>query len=856
MAEYDIIENFVSQKAKKEIEDFKKSVKEISEAIKNINSAGITYTSGTNKKSTSGKSQSSLDPGYSQALKEFDAATIKLAASQEQLAQKTAKVRVEFANSSNLQKQHAIATSENSNALQKLTAQMKILENEMLAKFNPALSEQSVEFRKLNAEHKKLQAEYQRTARATGVMGRSMNSTYGSTFQLTQVMRELPNFAIDARIGFMSLSNNLPMLADSFKQLKQQIIDTEGAAGATRKTWAAFGKSLLSLNTIMIVASTLLVLFGDDLIELVFKTSSAKKAHDEFIDSLKKGTTPMNDVLKNITELKSLMNNIDEKYITSKEVIEKYNSTLGDTLGKEETIAGIRQTLIDKGDAYIDILIRIAQANALQAIAITNVSKAESLKRDKDVAWYENIWNFTKKFAGGGTIVEALFSGTDAAVLKNRNDEAEKLLKESKDIFSDYYKQMSKIFDDAKSKGIDLLNGSKQNTDNTKREDNRKVPYLFPDSMVGKIKEINKPDTFKNLIIAYDALGAAINKNLQYAIDMYDKGEFSFEEFAKAVNGQLKIATENGATITYEMADKLSEYMKKVTIDIVNDESDKLQKRLDLYKNFYDILQTMVDSFYESYYKKLDKQQKKNDIKQEEELRQVEDKENAKIISKEAAEEEKARINDYYQSKEDDLNRKKEETEKQQFLISQAFALANIWIKYAMTITSYNAAIAEIAALTAGTGVPSALALFAPLRADALSQAILSSALVAAQTIPAFEHGGDVENDGIILAGEKRHELAVLPDGRMFITADKPTLYDVPKDTHIFPDVNKIDISSLLSLKAFKNNQHGNDKTEFLLRNIDKSIKQQKSARFYGMPLIKQLENKNNFGNRKRSIMN
>jgi hypothetical protein len=182
----------------------------------------------------------------------------------------------------------ATIASDNATALQKLFAAMKLLEIEMQSKFNPALKEQSKEFQNLSLQHKTLQDQYGRTARATGVMGKSMNSMYGQTFQLTQVMRELPNFAIDARIGFMALSNNLPMLADSFKQLKQQIIDTEGAAGAGRKTWAAFGKSLLSLNTIMIVVSTALVLFGDDLIELVSSLGSAAKATDFFSESLSK----------------------------------------------------------------------------------------------------------------------------------------------------------------------------------------------------------------------------------------------------------------------------------------------------------------------------------------------------------------------------------------------------------------------------------------------------------------------------------------------------------------------------------------------------------------------------------------
>ena len=46
-------------------------------------------------------------------------------------------------------------------------------------------------------------------------------SGYPAIFSFSQVLREMPNFAISSRIGFMSLSNNIPMLADDFSRLKK-----------------------------------------------------------------------------------------------------------------------------------------------------------------------------------------------------------------------------------------------------------------------------------------------------------------------------------------------------------------------------------------------------------------------------------------------------------------------------------------------------------------------------------------------------------------------------------------------------------------------------------------------------------
>ena len=185
----------------------------------------------------------------------------------------------------------AIAASQYTTQLQKLDAQIRLLAIDMDTKFNPQLEEQSMEYRELYAQQSKLKESYQRLSRATGQMGSSSKSAYGSFFQMTQVMRELPNFAIDARIGFMALSNNLPMLADEFKAVRQQIIDTEGAAGSSMKTWKALGKSLLSMNTIMIVASTLLVLFGDDILEVAEKLWNGGDATKYFSEQLSKMQT-------------------------------------------------------------------------------------------------------------------------------------------------------------------------------------------------------------------------------------------------------------------------------------------------------------------------------------------------------------------------------------------------------------------------------------------------------------------------------------------------------------------------------------------------------------------------------------
>jgi hypothetical protein len=116
--------------------------------------------------------------------------------------------------------------------------------------------------------------------RQTGQADMATQGMYGATYSLTQVMRELPNFAIDARIGFMSLSNNLPYLAEQFSATAKSIDATTGKLVGGMGALKQFAKSLLSLNTIMIAVSTIMIMFGDDLVDLIGKLFDATDATD------------------------------------------------------------------------------------------------------------------------------------------------------------------------------------------------------------------------------------------------------------------------------------------------------------------------------------------------------------------------------------------------------------------------------------------------------------------------------------------------------------------------------------------------------------------------------------------------
>ena len=264
---------------------------------------------------------------------------------------------------------------------------MKLAEIEMQKEFNPALTQQSQRFTELSARHAQLQKAYNITSQATGVMGRQMNSAYGSTFQLTQIMRELPNFAISSRIGFMSLSNNLPMLIDSFKLLSEQV-DSVGKKLGNIGALKQFAKSLLSLNTIMIIASTLLVLYGDKIVDFTEKLLTGKKMMDDFSDTsrmiisvLDKQTGVIGTNVVGIEQLGVVIKKYQKTGESANWIIEKTNDLFGDQYGKVKNVSDAIELYNKHALDLINWSIKMEAAmgyvkQASNAITLTNSATA------------------------------------------------------------------------------------------------------------------------------------------------------------------------------------------------------------------------------------------------------------------------------------------------------------------------------------------------------------------------------------------------------------------------------------------------------------------------------------------------
>ena len=130
----------------------------------------------------------------------------------------------------------------------------------------------------------------------------------GLDIAMQQIVRETPTITMGARMYFMAISNNLPILTDQIKRIREENaarqakIDTmkaEGAATAEiqalQKQQISVGKQLLSSlfswQTAMILGITLLTMYGDKIVDWianVFSAEGATKAWKEAQEDLNK----------------------------------------------------------------------------------------------------------------------------------------------------------------------------------------------------------------------------------------------------------------------------------------------------------------------------------------------------------------------------------------------------------------------------------------------------------------------------------------------------------------------------------------------------------------------------------------
>lgn len=222
----------------------------------------------------------------------------------------------------------------------------------------------------------------------------------GLGYSVAQVVREIPNAAIDMRTFFIAISNNLPILADQIMQVRKENEALRAQGKPTVSAIKQVGRALMSWNTILTVVLTVLNLFGDEIIKWVgslFKGEAAVMSMRKAIRNLNKELENSNDSYgDNMASFKKLQNQWAALTTEAEktEWIKNHEEAFEDLGLAINDVASAEQVLVNQADAVEETFRRRAEAAAATALATKEYekalvanAKAEQKKKELAESW-------------------------------------------------------------------------------------------------------------------------------------------------------------------------------------------------------------------------------------------------------------------------------------------------------------------------------------------------------------------------------------------------------------------------------------------------------------------------------------
>jgi len=120
---------------------------------------------------------------------------------------------------------------------------------------------------------------------------------------VNQISRELPAFAVSANVGFLAISNNLPIFFDALEKVKKENAALASQGKQTTSVMSQLGGALFSTSSLLSIGVTLLTVYGGELIKWASalfdgeqQLKAVTEANDEFNKSISKSSQKITDL--------------------------------------------------------------------------------------------------------------------------------------------------------------------------------------------------------------------------------------------------------------------------------------------------------------------------------------------------------------------------------------------------------------------------------------------------------------------------------------------------------------------------------------------------------------------------------
>lgn len=268
--------------------------------------------------------------------------------------------------------------------------------------------------KKLEQETADIYKEMIRLQEATGnhrlSVGNYAKSWDGLGMSVSQVVRELPAAAVSLNTFFLGISNNIPIVIDEIKKVREQNEKLRAEGKPTVSVTKQIISALLSWQTALVVVLYALSAHGKEIIHWIQVMWSGQKSVadmadvvDEVSDKMSESTKQLGEQIATLRRLSTEWKNLGGNLKKQKQFIKDNQTEFNKLDVSISNVNQAEQILVNHTDTFIEALKARAKATAAMQVASEYYGKAIKEQFDFEQKYGSKPGGWQVFFAGGIT---------------------------------------------------------------------------------------------------------------------------------------------------------------------------------------------------------------------------------------------------------------------------------------------------------------------------------------------------------------------------------------------------------------------------------------------------------------------
>lgn len=267
--------------------------------------------------------------------------------------------------------------------------------------------------KKLEQETAAIYKEMIRLQEATGnhrlSVGNYAKSWDGLGVSVSQVVRELPAAAVSLNTFFLGISNNIPIVIDEIKKVREQNKALAAEGKSTVSVTKQIISALFSWQTALVVVLYALSAHGKEILHWIQVMWSGQKTVadmadvvDSVDDVLTKNTKSLGEQIATLRKLSLEWKNLGGNLKKQQQFIKDNQSEFNKLDVSINNVNQAESLLVDNTDVFIKALYARAKATAAMQVAAEYYGKAIENQFDFEQNWKDKDLKWWQKLAAGG----------------------------------------------------------------------------------------------------------------------------------------------------------------------------------------------------------------------------------------------------------------------------------------------------------------------------------------------------------------------------------------------------------------------------------------------------------------------